>query len=166
MLYVQPPSQPEDLLPVRERLYLASQATTPATSGPDWPPSCQATLTLTPTQRCLTPKPPASHHSLPTAPHQTTPYPSLPSTPPLPVTLPQVLELIVNDSRATGRPTVGRLDVPLARVARQGMAPTWLPLTPVNPGQKPEGELLLEMSYTPFEDESDSESDSTTATYA
>lgn len=57
----------------------------------------------------------------------------------------QVLEILIKDSQVTGRPNVGRIALPLSRVSAAGMHATWVPLEPVNPGQKPEGWLRLEV---------------------
>jgi hypothetical protein len=66
----------------------------------------------------------------------------------------QVLELYVNDSHLTGRPKVGAARLRLTDLPPDGSASLWLPLEPVNAGQKaPAGEVLLDISYKPFVDD-------------
>jgi hypothetical protein len=64
-----------------------------------------------------------------------------------------VLEVYVNDSHLTGRPKVGRATLPLSSVPRDGKLTVALPLEPVNAGQKPQGEVLLDVSFKVFEDD-------------
>jgi hypothetical protein len=64
-----------------------------------------------------------------------------------------VLEVYVNDSSMTGRPKVGKATLPLSSLPRDGKVTMSLPLEPVNPGQKPQGEVLLDISFKVFEDD-------------
>jgi hypothetical protein len=59
----------------------------------------------------------------------------------------------VNDSHLTGRPKVGAARLRLRDLPPDGSASLWLPLEPVNPGQKAAGEVLLDISYKPFVDD-------------
>jgi hypothetical protein len=68
-------------------------------------------------------------------------------------TVVQVLEVYVNDSHLTGRPKVGKATLPLANIPRDGKLTMSVPLEPVNPGQKPQGEVLLDISFKVFEDD-------------
>lgn len=81
------------------------------------------------------------------------------SSPPtrLPTWLPcfmlQVLEVYVNDSHLTGRPKVGKAVLRLKDLPPDGRLSVWLPLEPVNPGQRPQGEVHLDLTYKAFEDD-------------
>lgn len=65
----------------------------------------------------------------------------------------QVLEVYVNDSSLTGRPKVGKATLPLSSMPRDGKVTMSLPLEAVNPGQKAQGEVLLDVSFKVFEDD-------------
>eukprot|EP00879_Flechtneria_rotunda_P007959 GHRR01008338.1.p1 GENE.GHRR01008338.1~~GHRR01008338.1.p1 ORF type:complete len:1287 (+),score=597.52 GHRR01008338.1:548-4408(+) len=65
----------------------------------------------------------------------------------------QVLEVYVNDSHLTGRPKVGKAILQLRGLPPDGKLSVWLPLQPVNPGQKPMGEVLLDVTFKAFEDD-------------
>lgn len=65
----------------------------------------------------------------------------------------QVLEIYVNDSHLTGRPKVGKAVLPLKELPTDGHLSLWVPLEPVSPGQKPQGEVLLDITFKVFEDD-------------
>jgi hypothetical protein len=65
----------------------------------------------------------------------------------------QVLEVYVNDSHLTGRPKVGKARLQLRDLPPDGRMTLWLPLEPVNPGQGPQGEVLLDITFKTFEDD-------------
>lgn len=64
-----------------------------------------------------------------------------------------MLEVYVNDSHLTGRPKVGKATLLLTDIPRDGKLTVSLPLEPVNAGQKPQGEVLLDVSFKVFEDD-------------
>lgn len=64
-----------------------------------------------------------------------------------------MLEIHVRDSHITGRPDVGHISFPLRDLPADGIASVVLPLEPANPGQKKEGEIVLDITYKPFEDD-------------
>ncbi|GMH35092.1 hypothetical protein BSKO_02960 [Bryopsis sp. KO-2023] len=69
----------------------------------------------------------------------------------------QVLEIFIKDSHITGRPEVGKVELPLRRGVSDQTMSVWLPVQAVNPGQLPSGELHIEVTYKPFiDDEQDS----------
>lgn len=61
--------------------------------------------------------------------------------------------MYVNDSSLTGRPKVGKATLPLSSMPRDGKVTMSLPLEAVNPGQKAQGEVLLDVSFKVFEDD-------------
>ncbi|KAK9809249.1 hypothetical protein WJX72_012084 [[Myrmecia] bisecta] len=65
----------------------------------------------------------------------------------------QVLEISVRDSHLTGRPAVGIVKVPLSRMPADGKLTAWLPVMPVSPNRRAQGELHMEITYKPFEDD-------------
>jgi hypothetical protein len=64
-----------------------------------------------------------------------------------------VLEVYVNDSHLTGRPKVGKARLQLHDLPPDGRMTLWLPLETVNPGQGPQGEVLLDITFKAFEDD-------------
>ena len=59
----------------------------------------------------------------------------------------QVLEVYIKDSHLTGRPDVGKVEFPLAKLKTNESLTVWLPVLPVNPNQQAQGELHLDLTY-------------------
>ncbi|CAD7700131.1 unnamed protein product [Ostreobium quekettii] len=65
----------------------------------------------------------------------------------------QVLEVFIMDSHMTARPDVGKVVLPLARLRPDECLSVWLPVLPINAGQQAQGELKLDLTYRPFQDD-------------
>ncbi|KAL0042532.1 hypothetical protein WJX79_002601 [Trebouxia sp. C0005] len=65
----------------------------------------------------------------------------------------QVLEIAIRDSHLTGRAGVGVVRVPLRQLPLGGQQDMWLPVQPSASGIKASGDLHLEVTYKPFEDD-------------
>ncbi|DBA90515.1 TPA: hypothetical protein ACH3X1_003774 [Trebouxia sp. C0004] len=65
----------------------------------------------------------------------------------------QVLEIAIRDSHLTGRAGVGVVRVPLQQLPLGGQQNMWLPVQPSASGIKASGDLHLEVTYKPFEDD-------------
>eukprot|EP00891_Asterochloris_glomerata_P002707 jgi/Astpho2/2707/Aster-00893 len=64
-----------------------------------------------------------------------------------------VLEIAIKDSRITGRSSVGVVRVPLRSLPEGGRLNAWLPVVGNHARGGAEGELNLEVTYKPFEDD-------------